>query len=440
MNIFIKHSLGFIMAYGLMACVTPGKQTPQDGVGSPVQVEVQTGPSVAETESLSKPPHDPDRSNPDGPQAVTPPVTPPLSTLPNSPPVQDAGRFAQSNFQVTFSDYLLGWNAADLRPALMAFARNCPLWEKQAPDRLLKTSKPEFGRYGFWQDMCGVLPPSPFDKDKARWFFETHFLPMNLLTAARLDGLLTGYYEPEIEVRARLNGEFSEPILAKPQEDKLKNKTRADIYRNQVDYAALAYGRPLDVFFMQVQGSGRIRFKDGRVKRAAYGGNNGRKYKSIGGVLIRRGELTREQASKQSIEEWMTASGSTAARSLMNENPRYIYFSLEDIEQGEGPKGSLGAPLTAMGSMAIDPKSRPYGVPIWLQTTLPQFAGDYNGRPENLLVIAQDSGNAIKGQGRGDLFFGSGALAGELAGVMKHDVTMIHLLPRRLVMAQMGFR
>jgi len=202
----------------------------------------------------------------------------------------------------------------------------------------------------------------------------------------------------------------------------------------------LAYGRPIDVFFMQVQGSGRIRFADGRVKRAAYGGNNGRKYKSIGGVLIQKGELTREQASKQSIEDWMIKAGASAARNLMNENPRYIFFGLEDIQPGEGPNGSMRAPLTAMGSMAIDPKSWPYGVPVWLETTLPQYAGDYRGMPQSLLVITQDSGNAIKGSARGDLFFGSGNLAGELAGVMKHDVTMTHLLPRNLVAPQLGLR
>ena len=350
----------------------------------------------------------------------------------------DLALLLDSDFKVSFSDYLPGWNEADLTDTLSAFSRNCSVWSGRKSEDALMESQPKFGLYRDWQILCDVMPSGPYDAKTAKAFFESYFLPENLLTNERSSGLLTGYYEPEIDVRATLDGEYSEPIIEQPEDDSLRKQARSDIYQNQVEYNVLAYGRQVDVFFMQVQGSGRIRFADGTVKRAAYGGNNGYKYKSIGSVLIKRGEMTREEASKQTIENWMTAAGSTAARALMNENKRYIYFGLEEVGVGEGPKGSLGVPLTAMASMAIDPKQRPYGIPIWLQTTLPQYSGDYEGEPQSLLVVAQDTGSAIKGEARGDLFFGSGQQAGELAGVMKHDVTMIHLLPRHLVLSELG--
>jgi len=157
------------------------------------------------------------------------------------------------------------------------------------------------------------------------------------MTRTGKDGLLTGYYEPEVEVRLKADAEFSEPILAKPSSPAKLGLPRAKV--NVATSRVIAYGRPIDVFFLQIQGSGRLKYKDGRILRAAYAANNGQPYRSIGGVLIRRGELTREQASKQSIAEWMQRKGPKAARDLMNENPRYIYFTEQSIRPGEGPQG-----------------------------------------------------------------------------------------------------
>jgi len=166
--------------------------------------------------------------------------------------------------------------------------------------------------------------------------------------------------------------------------------------------------------------------------RAAYAANNGQPYRSIGGVLIQRGELTREQASKQSIADWMARKGSKATRDLMNENPRYIYFAEQSIRSGEGPQGAMRVPLTAMGAIAVDPRYHPYGSLYWLETTLPTRPGDYRGKATGLLVAAQDTGSAIKGPLRADLFFGSGDAAGEFAGVQKHPVRWTLLLPKHV--------
>lgn len=418
----------YLGAFGLGCLLSACQTVPQPIDDAPKPIVVQTEENRLENQEV-------EIFEPQGPNSENP-IGVGGEVLPDKPTIDIVG----NGFNIQFSDYLPGWETADLRASFAAFSRNCAVWDKKDSAQALMVTKPEFGQYRDWQVLCEALPSTFNDVQTAKWFFETYFLPSNLLSNEKLDGLLTGYYEPEINVRAKIDGEFSEPILERPDREDLRTQSRSNIYRSQVDYKALAYGRPIDVFFMQIQGSGRIRFADGTVKRAAYGGNNGYKYKSIGGVLINRGEMTREEASKQAIENWMSAAGSSAARQLMNENKRYIYFGLEDIDFGEGPKGSFGVPLTAMGSMAIDPKSRPYGVPVWLQTTLPQFSGDYVGSKQSLLVIAQDSGNAIKGDARGDLFFGSGDAAGELAGVMKHDVTMTHLLPRHLVLAALGVR
>ena len=191
--------------------------------------------------------------------------------------------------------------------------------------------------------------------------------------------------------------------LLYPTDAKIQKLPRKDI--DAYSSVVLAYGRPIDVFFLQIQGSGQIKFSDGTVYRAAYAGHNSKTYKSIGSVLIARGEMTKDEASKQAIEDWMARAGREKTRALMNENPRYIFFKTEYVNLGEGPKGAAGVPLTSMGSLAIDPRYHPYGALIWLEGKFPARAGDYIGEEGGLLVVAQDTGGAIKGSLRGDVFF-----------------------------------
>lgn len=331
-------------------------------------------------------------------------------------------------------ELLTGWPDLDALPALKAYRRACAIWSARDPQTVLHKDKAMYGALGDWESACFAADYAPDSPQGARRFFEQYFLPvtLNAYDAGHSDaeGLLTGYYEPQIPVRARPDAVYSEPILAKPADLKSQNLPRAKISAQTAPI--IAYGRPIDVFFMQVQGSGRIAFEDGRILRAAFAGHNNHKYVSIGGVLIRRGALTREQASKQSIERWMAQNGPEATRALMHENPRYIFFQVQNILEGEGPKGSMGAPLEAMGTMAVDPAHMPYGAMVFIETTLPQRGGDYLGAPSHILVSAQDSGGAIKGALRGDLYFGAGAEAGAKAGVMKHKARWTVLLPAAL--------
>ncbi len=270
----------------------------------------------------------------------------------------------------------------------------------------------------------------------ARAFFAGWFLPVPLTDNPAARGLLTGYYAPEIPVRHLASLEFSEPILARPKSKAKQNLPRKDI--SVTTSRVLAYGRPVDVFFLHVQGSGTIRFEDGSLYMAAFDGHNNKPYTSIGRVLIKRGELDRHKASKADLEAWMQKAGYRKTKALLNENARYVFFKTEYLTPGEGPKGAQGIPLTPMGSLAIDKKLYPYGLPIWVESQFPQQAHDYTGQKTAHLLITQDTGGAIKGELRGDVFFGNGQAAGEKAGVMNHKARWTVLLPTALALKLTG--
>jgi len=350
-------------------------------------------------------------------------VAEPLTTPPPAPIVRTSAPIASEpppepvieTPKLSGFEALPFWGQHDARPALSAFVRGCTTWSQSEPEALLNPNLPQYGRYKDWSQACqsaavlDSVAPSAID---VRNYFESWFAPVSLATHQESDGLLTGYYEPEVEVRINPDATFSEPILSKPKSTTTLKLPRKDV--NAFTSRVIAYGRPIDVFFLQIQGSGRLKYSDGRILRAAYAGNNGHKYRSIGSVLIQRGELTREQSSKQSIANWMERNGPAAARELMNQNPQ----------------GAMRVPLTAMGAIAVDPRYHPYGSLFWLETTLPTQGGVFRGQSSGRLVTAQDTGSAIKGPLRGDLFFGSGAEAGDRAGVQKHRASWTLLLPR----------
>ncbi len=355
----------------------------------------------------------------DQPEASTgtPPVNPPVISQPLPIPVTISEAFQT----------VPGWGQADFKNALMSFQRGCARLSVMDQATALH-SRREFGTAGDWSSTCAAAQATPIlDNTTARAFFESEFLPVDLSAGTSAEGMVTGYYQPEIQARRSKDTVYSEPILTEPSSAANLTLPRSRI--NESVSRVIAYGRPIDVFFMQVQGSGVLVFPDGSRVRAAYDANNGRAYTSIGRVLVERGAFTLEQASKQRIEDWMNQNGPDAARELMNRNERYIFFREETIFPGEGPKGAMRVPLTDMASIAVDPSHYPYGVPVWLDVKLPTVPGDYRGTQSQFLVISQDTGKAIRGPYRADLYFGSGQLAGDLAGVMKHTARWTVLLP-----------
>ncbi|PHR91606.1 MAG: lytic murein transglycosylase [Robiginitomaculum sp.] len=359
---------------------------------------------------------------------IEPETEPQTPILPPAPPlIVDPEPDVQTQNENMFVD-LEFWADTDLEPALQAFVKSCGVWARRKDEARLHKTVSEYGQYKDWREVCQKAVGAEPGSDPAREFFQTWFAPIALQGKENTKpGLLTAYYAPEIEVRLQPDAEFSEPVLARPTDEKTRTLPRKSL--NAGSSKVLAYGRPIDVFFLQIQGSGRIQFKDGTRYMAAFNGHNSQKYKSIGRVLITRGEMTRTEASKQAIEDWMAKAGPEATRALMNENPRYIFFKTEHLIEGLGPRGAMGVPLTNMGSLAVDPRFHPYGALIWLNTTLPQKADDFIGKPAGALVVAQDTGSAIKGAKRGDMYFGAGLDAGARAGVMKHKAGWTYVLP-----------
>lgn len=362
------------------------------------------------------------------------------------PSVPDHGPAASSLDLRPHSGFaaLNGWDQHDARGALVSFGRSCEAILRRPADRALSDRVSYAGRAGDWHEVCEdalqLIAVNP-DAHAARQFFEARFTPV----AVGGDGRLTGYYEPMVDVRRYPDTEFSMAIRARPGvaprgdisqiiagldtghhggTDELR--PRAEIEAMNIG-VPLAWGRPVDVFFMQIQGSGRLRFDDGSQRRAAFAAHNGHPYVSIGRLLLDRGELPPGQASKDHIESWLNRNGPAAWTPLFNENPRYVFFDMQDIaDPNAGPAGSQGVPLTPMASLAVDPAFHAWGVPVFVQ-------GEVSGRGHWAgLVIAQDAGGAITGPVRGDLFFGWGDEAGQIAGRQNSFARWHLLLPNRL--------
>jgi membrane-bound lytic murein transglycosylase A len=239
--------------------------------------------------------------------------------------------------------------------------------------------------------------------------------------------LLTGYYEASLRAREKPEGAFRHPIYSLPTGSSRRAR------RAEIDAGALA-GRglelfwtddPIELFFLHVQGSGRLDLGGGRRARLAFAGSNDHPYRSIGWGLLRRGVFSRaEDATAPAIEDHLRDEARRLQK-ILQANPRYIYFRVIDAPEDEGPPGALGAPLVPFRSVAVDPKVAPLGSVGILRATLP------DEREIETLVVAMDTGNAIRGAGRIDLFTGSDAEAERLAGRLRTRGTMTWLRPRR---------
>lgn len=302
-----------------------------------------------------------------------------------------------------------------------------------------------------WRAICAALPLKP-DAASARGFVEKFFTPYRAAHNGDPSGLFTGYYEPELKGSRRAGGNFTVPLYRVPPDlvqidlgqfaADLKGRTIAGRVENgrlraYPDRAAidngLLQGKGLELlwvddaveaFFLQVQGSGRVLLPDGGVARVGVGGHNGLGYVPIGRVLIDSGKIAREQLSMQAVRDWLRANPAEA-RELMQRNPRYVFF--REIAGGgphDGPIGAQGVALTPGRSLAVDRRFVPLGVPVWLDTA----ASD--GAKLQRLMVAQDTGGAIQGPVRGDIFFGAGEAALEQAGRMRSPGGYYLLLPK----------
>lgn len=354
---------------------------------------------------------------------------------------------------VSFSD-IDGWGQDDPTLALAAFKRSCAVFAKKPADRVVKPALPDqkSGFYRDWQKICdaqGYL----FEPDGAtiRLFFENWFTPYAVTSGEEPEGLFTGYYESAVRGSYTRSDVYRYPLHLRPDDlvmvylgkfrDELKGRriagrvvggqlipfeTRSDIVDGQMkrgsEYEFVYLDNAVDAFFLQIQGSGRVNMDDGNVLRVGYSAQNGHPYYAIGRELIKRGHLTKQSVSLQSIRGWLEANPDQADE-IMNTNKSYVFF--RPLE-GAGPIGAQNVALTEGRSLAVDRSLMPFGVPVFLDAQAP--VEDEN--PVQRLMIAQDTGGAIRGAVRGDVFWGYGDLAEKRAGHMKSKGRYWVLLPR----------
>jgi membrane-bound lytic murein transglycosylase A len=308
--------------------------------------------------------------------------------------------------QVMDFEALDGWPADTHLAALSAFRQTCDLLDGDD-----------------WTPICKLASDIDDTDAAARQFFELFFKPVLI---GKPPALFTGYYEPELPGSLVRTQRFAWPIYARPPE-----LTDGQVWysRAVIDGGALQ-GRgleiawlddPVEAYFLQIQGSGRVRLTDGHVLRVGYAGKNGQPYRSIGQEMVRRGIRRLDQVSAQEIKAWVRANPQQGA-DLLAYNPSYVFFrKIADLPADAGPIGAMGRSIFALRSVAIDPAFTPLGAPVWIEK---------DGQvPFRQLMVAQDTGGAIKGAQRADIFFGTGDAAGDAAGTIKDGGRMIVLVP-----------
>lgn len=356
---------------------------------------------------------------------------------------------------------LKGWEDDRQDEALAAFRRSCAALVER-PESAPVSPEAVGGTVADWLPACRAalaLEPGT-DAALARAFFEHWFVPYAAGNNGEASGLFTGYYEPEVRGAAAPSARYSVPLYARPSDLvtvdlgafrpelsglRLAGRVAGGALVPYEDRAAIEAGAlagraeplvwlddPVAAFFLQVQGSGRVRFEDGSVRRIGYAASNGQVYFAIGRELVRRGVLAQDAVSMQAIRDWLK-DHPAEAHGVLDLNPAYVFFRWLPGEGSEpGPEGAQGVALTPGRSLAVDRRFLPLGVPLWLETSRPGYPPEQDKEPLHRLVVAQDTGGAITGPVRGDLFWGAGEEAEWAAGQMKSRGRYYLLLPRAL--------
>lgn len=362
----------------------------------------------------------------------------------------DAGKAKKAEdpfyLKPTVFEKLPGWDSDSQSAALVPMQKSCArILKKDAAKSFGPTDIA--GSYADWQAVCEKLPVDA-DDGTARAYFADNFMPYEIWDAQDRDGLFTGYYEPILHGSLKKKKPYVIPLYERPDDmvtvnlgdfkPELKGETvtgrvdgeklvpyytRADIEKGALKKQdkVVWVNSAVDAFFLHIQGSGQVQMENGDVLRVGYAAQNGRAYTAIGKSLLDKGELHPGNVSMQSIRAWLETHPDKAA-DVMNINESYVFFRKLD---GDGPLGAEGVALTPKRSMAVDRKKFPYGAPIFIDAAAPEG----EGRLQQLMV-AQDTGGAIRGAVRGDFFWGAGDDAAHNAGVMKSKGQAYILLPK----------
>lgn len=327
-----------------------------------------------------------------------------------------------------------GWKDDDHAAAYESFLKSC-----NAILRGTKQMRAARPIYGALFNVCErTKTAGKPDRDQARAFFEANFKPVRLAQQGQPDGFFTGYYETEVEGSRVQTAEYNVPIYAAPAHTvkKKQSKVFAEFDRTRIEEGALngkkleiCYVKsPIDLFFAQIQGSTRVKLDGGSMLRLNYVASNGHPYTPVGRFLIDRGIISKENMSMDRIRDWMVANPDEG-RELRRKNRSFVFFRETDLRDHEECIGAQGIPLTPGRSLAVDKKIHVYGTPIWIDASLPIESEKPETKFQRLLV-AQDTGSAIIGPARADIYFGTGDRLGSIAGRIKQFGQFVMLVPR----------
>ncbi len=343
--------------------------------------------------------------------------------------------------QIAFTD-LPGWDETHLKQSLQAFQTSCKTFLKLAPSRAVGSNLINL-KAKDWHPACKeALPIENIDETTAKDFFEKWFYPIEFAHKKSIHGLFTGYYMPELKGNLTRTAEYNTPIYGMPgdlewksgHQTHHKRASSVNFTREQIDNGVLRknapvlawINSPVERLFLEIEGSGVIKLESGKHLYLGYAGENGKHYSSIGGVLIRKGILTKNNASKAAIKRYLEHrphQGNT----ILHQNKSFVFFQKVKHMMGLGAQGQA---LTPGYSLAIDKKWIPLGAPLWLSTKIPDEKNDNEDKDFQRLMVAQDTGGAIKGIMRGDIYWGSGKKATFLGEHMKNEGHYWILLPK----------
>ena len=359
-----------------------------------------------------------------------------------------------------------GWSEDDHLQAYWAFRASCrPIAAERTPPADPKADNPKALGTSL-RDPCRAARALDIsDGAKAKAFFEDHFLPLRISRLGEGDGFVTGYYEPVIDGSRTQTEVYNVPVYRRPSnlfvrgfnQDSPSLPNKGQVFRKigrrklvpyydrgEIEDGAIA-GRGLeicwlksqtDLLFSQIQGSARVRLEDGSTIRINYDAHNGYPYTAVGRILIDRGIIPKEQMSMQKIREWMDQNPD-GAKELRRQNRAYVFFREVNLFDKDEAVGAQGVPLTPGRSIAVDKALHVYGTPFFIEGELP-IESEVSKTPFHRLMIAQDTGSAIVGPARADLYFGAGVEAGKVSGRLRHNMHFVMLVPKSLDPAARG--
>src|SRR3954462_3251743 len=387
------------------------------------------------------------------------PVAAPKFTGKSNPP--GPIRFADTRFEPVAFAAIAGWAADDHAAAFATFLASCRALIGGA--RGSRGARPGHAALGEICRKARTLAAP--DREAARKFFEENFSAVRVSKIDGPNGFLTGYYEPVVDGSRTITDDFKVPLYGRPRDlVHMGRKRKADSFPNtgrvvrriargkyvpyfdraQIEDGALAtrnlelcYLKDAnDLLFIQIQGSARIRLTDGSVLRVNYDSHNGQPYTPVGRILIERGIIPREEMSMDRIRKWM-ADNPEGGKELRRQNKSYVFFRITGSPEHEEARGAQGVPLTATRSIAVDKALHVYGTPFFIAADLP-IASEASATKFRRLMVAQDTGSAIVGPARADIYFGSGIEAGRIAGRIKNPAQFMMLVPRALDPSEAG--